>query len=71
MLPADLDIDDEALTFGKYRGRTPNQVAEVDPSYVIWMFESVKNFQTCSPELYDACLQDEADEDDRYWPLDD
>ena len=33
--------DCEILTFGKYRGRTPIQIARTDPSYVVWLHDTV------------------------------
>lgn len=49
--------DTSPLVFGKYKGKTPEQVAEIDPSYVVWMYETVKP-APCSTALYDACRMD-------------
>lgn len=51
-------IDDTPFPFGKYKGLTPNQVAEEDPSYIVWAYENIKNYTTCTALLYKACLQD-------------
>ena len=49
--------DDLPLTFGKYKGKTPNQIAEVDPSYIVWMVEKTKKGEgRASRDLYLACL---------------
>lgn len=53
------DIDDIPLTFGKHEGLTPNQIANEDTQYIIWMYEHVKP-RRCSCELYNACQEDEA-----------
>jgi uncharacterized protein (DUF3820 family) len=50
-------IDNTPLTFGKYRGKTPEQVAEVDESYIVWMYDNVMP-KPCSKELRDACEAD-------------
>jgi len=44
------------LTFGKYKGQTPEAIAEYDPSYVLWMFENVKP-APCSKALARDCEQ--------------
>lgn len=51
------DIDEIRLSFGKYKGLTPHEVAEIDPSYVVWMHTTV-NPAPCSKELRLACEQD-------------
>lgn len=47
------------MTFGKYRGSTPAQIAETDPSYVVWLYEG--GYHTISRSLYLACEQEAAD----------
>lgn len=49
------------LSFGKYKGLTPNQVAAQDPEYVCWMYENVKPVP-CTKELALDC---QFDSDDR------
>lgn len=56
--PDPSEIDHKRLTFGKYVGRTPNEVAELGEdgeNYIRWMFENVRNKPTCSELLYRAC----------------
>jgi hypothetical protein len=48
------ELDFRPLTFGKYRGKTPEQVAEIDPSYVCWMYKEVKP-TPCSLALQVVC----------------
>lgn len=50
-------LDHTELTFGKYRGRTPDWVSERDPSYIVWMYEKFKH-PVCSELLYKACQLD-------------
>lgn len=54
--------DDTPLRFGKYKGQTPNQIAEHDPSYVVWMHANVLP-PPCSRELALACEQDQREEE--------
>lgn len=56
------DIDDTPLKFGKYRGYTPNEIAEKDPKYIVWAFENLDT-KPCSKDLYKCCELDEGD-----WP---
>lgn len=34
------DRDHWRLNRGKYRGKTPSEVAEIDPGYVVWIAEN-------------------------------
>lgn len=54
----EIALDHTPLTFGKYRGRTPDDVSEDDPGYICWMYDNVKNKPTCSRTLYEVCLSD-------------
>lgn len=47
--------DRTALKFGKHRGKTPEQVAETDPGYIVWAYETVAQFDVCSAALYREC----------------
>lgn len=49
------DYDHIPLTFGKYQGKTPNKVAEIDPSWLVWAYNNVKNRVTCSHLLVKEC----------------
>lgn len=57
-------LDRSPLVFGKYNGKTPNEVAEIDPSYVVWMYENVSP-APCSTALYEDCRIDVDENDDR------
>ena len=66
MTEEDLILDKTLLTFGKYRGMTPDEVSEYDPSYVVWMYETIKP-KRCSYFLYECCLRDlKPDEEEEY-----
>lgn len=67
-LNKDIDIDKEPVRFGKHIGKTPTQIAEEDPSYLIWAYETFTTQKPCSKDLYEACLLDEADAS--YDPID-
>lgn len=49
-------LDFLPLKFGKFKGRTPNWVAENDPNprgnWLVWAFENVGGFDVCSFALY-------------------
>lgn len=51
------DLDHTPLTFGKHKGKTPDQISEEKDgeNYIVWMFETVENRPTCSRLLYEAC----------------
>ena len=54
---ADALKDRTPLRFGKYRGKTPEEVAACDPSYVVWMHANVIGLggPPCSRELARKC----------------
>ena len=62
-----MTIDDIPLTFGKYQGKTPDQIAEIDDQYIIWMYDNIEK-KHCSKELRDSCEQDVRDREEGYYP---
>jgi hypothetical protein len=50
------------LTFGKHKGRTPEQIADIDPGYVAWLYDRCPG--SVSHELYVACVEECDDIDD-------
>lgn len=58
-----MNLDTTPLTFGRYKGKTPEQIADLDPSYIVWMYENVKP-KACSRSLWVACTDamDEAED---------
>jgi len=57
-----MDIDKRPIQFGKYRGKTPEEISDLDPDYLLWMYQNVKP-TPCTKSLADACQQDEYDDD--------
>jgi hypothetical protein len=58
-------LDHSPMKRGKYsalRGnpKTPNQVAEIDPAYIVWAFDAWDS-RPCSHLLYRECVKDIAD----------
>jgi len=53
--PTEEWLDHSPLTFGKYKGKTPNQVSVTDPGWLVWAFENVSNRSVCSKLLYNDC----------------
>lgn len=76
--PITNDIDELPLRFGKYKGRTPNEVARYNPGYIVWLWHNIANppvtkllVQACEDAVDEADEGDFADEDhDSAW-LDD
>ena len=50
-------INDTPLTFGKYKGITPNEIAGYDPQYLVWAYENTKQ-KVCNKDLYESCCED-------------
>lgn len=48
------------LTFGKYEGKTLEEVVEFDPDYIIWLYDNVKTVSI--PD----CIMDAAFESQEY-----
>lgn len=70
-LSKELETDEDLLplTFGKYEGLTPLEIADYDPSYITWMFENLPPDRVpFSKELYALCkiIEGEELEDDSY-----
>jgi hypothetical protein len=55
---ASIALDHTPLTFGKYKGQTPDEVSENDPGWIVWAYDNVKNRKVCSKTLRDACKND-------------
>lgn len=59
----DDDLDHSVLPKGKYgqshgNPRTAEWVAENDPSYLVWAYETWQKGTVCSRMLYDECVRD-------------
>lgn len=66
--PTGEDLDHTPLTWGRHAGRTPSWVAENDPEYLVWMYESVANRPPCSQALYKSTRQDLRDDSGPEYP---
>lgn len=66
MTSEEIDLDHTPLTFGKYKGQTPDEVSESDPAYIVWMYNNIKP-KKCSAWLAEACKVEQYYEED---PLD-
>ena len=53
--PEEQDLDNRKMTFGKHYGKTRNEIAELDPQYIVWMYGTIKDKQTCSYPLAKSC----------------
>lgn len=56
----DEQLDHTAVSRGKYSGRTPDQIAQRDASYLVWMYENWTP-KPCSALLYRECRKDLAE----------
>lgn len=52
---ANPDLDSTPLRFGKYKGQTPDEVADHDPQWLSWAYKNVTNRDTCSEDLAHWC----------------
>jgi hypothetical protein len=53
------------LGFGAHKGKSPRQLLETDPGYVVWLHEHIPSVVTRSTYL-DACFILDEDQDRRY-----
>lgn len=53
--PVEADPDNTVLTFGKHRGKTPEQLSNLDPHYIVWAYETIKDKVICSDAMYRFC----------------
>jgi hypothetical protein len=60
------EIDERPLKFGKHIGKTPKEVAKIEPSYIVWLADRSGDFDIVSEELYDMCNNEEDEYDERY-----
>ena len=57
------DLDDTKVGFGKYAERTPNEIAETDPGYILWLAEKIVP-AVVSRALVELCEQDMRDSEE-------
>lgn len=53
-------IDEIPLKFGKHKGMTPNEIAKVDPHWIVWAYDTI-NPKICTKELALSCEECEQD----------
>lgn len=51
--PGDV-LDTTKILFGKHKGKTPREVAQEDPEYVVWMYDECRP-APCSKDLALLC----------------
>jgi hypothetical protein len=62
---------DHVFTFGKHKGKTVNEVAEEEPSYIVWLVE--ENVCEVDEEIYEAAIMDDMNNsppEDYFWDND-
>lgn len=57
------DLDDTPISFGKYKGKTPDEISDIDPKYLLWLVNEV-GFSNCSLALIQYCEQIIREEED-------
>lgn len=63
-----ISLDSVPIAFGKYKGMTPDDISEVDPRYIMWLYENIEP-KRVSKDLYMVCesgADSGADEGDRW-----
>ena len=63
-----MTIYNSPIDIVKYRSMTPNEVAEDDPRYVVWLYDNIFP-RRCSQALRDACDADLQEEDSWMNPM--
>ena len=46
---------EDAITFGKYKGKTFEEIANIDPDYILWLDENVKDVKL--PKKWIECVE--------------
>ena len=56
----DEELDHTPIGFGKHKGKTPEEIAELDPEYLIWAKRGGLKISICSDALFRATKDDVA-----------
>ena len=48
----------DIITFGKYKGKTLNEIAELDAGYIVWLDEEIKSIKI-DTDFVSQCLREE------------
>ena len=60
------DLINQTITFGKYKGKTWDEVSDIDPSYVLWAVDNVKEVKL--PQSFiDAVEMDQQEREEDFW----
>ena len=46
---------EDTITFGKYKGKTFDEIADIDPDYILWLDENVKDVKL--PKKWIECVE--------------
>lgn len=50
------DPDNTPLHFGKYRGKTPDEISEFDPEYIVWAYNNLEvGHSVITKGMYQYC----------------
>lgn len=60
------DLINQTITFGKYKGKTWDEVSDIDPGYVLWAVDNVKEVKL--PQSFiDAVEMDKREREEDFW----
>lgn len=60
------DLINQTVSFGKYKGKTWDEISDIDPRYVLWASDNVKGVKL--PQSFiDAVEMDLRDREEDYW----
>ena len=48
----------DTITFGKFKGKTLNEIAELDAGYIVWLDEEIKSIKI-DTDFVSRCLREE------------
>jgi hypothetical protein len=48
----------DIITFGKHKGKTLNEIAELDAGYIVWLDEEIKSIKI-DTDFVSQCLREE------------
>ena len=57
------------FTFGKYKDKLIYDVSNIDPDYIMWAYENIKNPKHggVDKDLYEACIMDSYYDEEEYY----
>lgn len=60
------DLINQTIDFGKYKGKTWDEVSDIDPGYVLWAVDNVKGVRL-PPSFIDAVEMDLREGEEDFW----